>query len=271
MAMSGQPSLLKSARTTPIPLASGFPTPGCIAHIGKSSVVIVVIELDVLALVVAGMAIGAIARPALATPNVVLRTPVDVVGHDQIEPAIFVVIEPSGARGPSAFVGDSSLRGDVGERSVSVVVIKNGAAIAGDVQIRIAVIVEVTDRHSLTVVTFAADAGFLGDIGESSVAVVVVERAAQRMRRFVNIGGSRLDEIQIHQAILVVVDPGHACPHGFEIIFFVGLRGVLLESDLGLLADVGVTNRDCRLGLRRRLRCKDGGTCCAEADHRDYR
>ena len=93
-------------------------------------------------------------------------------------------------------------------------------AIAGHVQIGIAVVIEIADRHALAVVAFAADAGFLGHIGERSVAIVVVERGAQGMRRLVDVGRRRLDEIQVHQAVLVVVDPADAGAHGLEIIFF---------------------------------------------------
>ena len=189
MAMSGQPSLLKSASTTPIPFGFGLADAGSVAHVGESAVMIVVIELDLLAFVISGMTVGAVAGAPLAAPDIVLRRPLDVVGDDQIEPAIFVVIEPSGAGGPSAFVGDAGFGGDIGEGSVAVVVIENGAAVAGDVEIGIAVVIEIADRNALAVVSFAADAGFFGDVGKSSVAVVVIERGAQRMRRLVDIGG----------------------------------------------------------------------------------
>ena len=153
---------------------------------------------------------------------IVLRRPFDVVGDEQIEPAVFVVIEPSRAGGPSAFIRDTSFRGDVGESAVAVVVIEDGAAVASHVEIGIAVVVEVADGDSLAVVAFAADAGFFSDVGESSVAVVVIKRAAQWMRRLVDIGGGGLDEVEIHQAILVIVEPGDSSAHGFEIILFVG-------------------------------------------------
>ncbi len=172
----------------------GLSHSGGVAHVGESSVVIVVVELDALAFVVAGMAVGTVARAALAAPDIIFRSPLDVVGDDQIEPAVFVVIEPSRAGGPSAFIGDAGFRRDVGKRAVAVVVIENGAAIAGHIQIGIAVIVEVADGNALAVMAFTADAGFLGDIGESSVAVVVVERATQRMRRFVDVSRGGLDE-----------------------------------------------------------------------------
>src|SRR5579864_8320445 len=111
------------------------------------------VELDVLALVVAGMAIGTVARPALSAPNIILRSPVDVVGDDQIKPAVLVVIEPAGARRPLAFIGEARFRGHVSEGTVPVVVIQNRAAISGHKQIRVSIVVEVADRNALAIVT----------------------------------------------------------------------------------------------------------------------
>ena len=119
---------------------------------------IVVVELDALAFVVAGMAVGAVARAALAAPDIIFRSPVDVVGDHQIEPAVFVVIEPSRASGPAAFVGDACLCGDVSKSAIAVVVIKNGVSIAGDVEIREPVIVKIADGDSLAVMAFTSDA-----------------------------------------------------------------------------------------------------------------
>src|SRR6516162_3649833 len=92
-AMSVQPSLLKSAATTPMPLASGFPIP----EASLTSVKVpsrLLVELDVLAFVVAWMAVGAVARTMFAAPQVVFGRPVDVVQHHQVEVAVAVVVEP---------------------------------------------------------------------------------------------------------------------------------------------------------------------------------
>ena len=218
-----------------------------IAHIGKRSVVIVVIQLGFLPFVIARIAVRAVTRPAFAAPQIVLRSPVDIVGDQKIEPAVFVVVKPSRAGRPFAFICDARFCGDVGERSIAIIVIENGAAIAGHVKIRVAVVVVVSDGDALPVVSRAADAGLFGDVGKGSVAVVVIQRRAQRMRWLINIRGRRLNEIQIQQAVLVVVDPAHARAHCLQVILFVRLRGVLHESDSRSLADVGETNRNMRL------------------------
>src|SRR5690348_17168860 len=78
-----------------------------IAHVRKGTVMIVVIQLDSLPSVIAGMAVRTIAGPVLSAPQVVLWTPLNVVGDHQVEPAVFVVVEPSRAGGPAAFVRDT--------------------------------------------------------------------------------------------------------------------------------------------------------------------
>src|SRR5450432_2859419 len=133
------------------------------------------IELGLLPLVIAGIAIRAIAGPPLAAPQIIFGSPLDVIGDQQVEITVFVVIEPSGAGGPSTFIGDSGLGGDIGKRAVAIVVIQNRAAVAGDIQVGVAVVIEIADRDALPVVTRAANAGRVGNVGERSVAVVVIQ------------------------------------------------------------------------------------------------
>src|ERR1700732_2956704 len=66
------------------------------------------------------------------------------------------------------------------------------------------------------------------------------------MRRLVNIGGPRLPKEKIYQAVLVVIDPAHASAHGFQIIFFFRLRGVLQKGKPRLFANVGKSDGNCR-------------------------
>ena len=69
------------------------------------------------------------------------------------------------------------------------------------------------------------------------------------MRRLVNVGGGRLDKVKIHQSVLIVVNPADTCAHGFEVILFVGLRGVLAKRDSRRLPNVCIPDRDS-LALR---------------------
>jgi hypothetical protein len=73
-----------------------------------------------------------------------------------------------------------------------------------------------------------------------------------------------LYEIQIHQAVLIVIEPGDAGAHRFQVKFLFGLRGVLKERDPGGFANVGEANGDkpVRLldGLSRERREPNGRT-----------
>src|SRR5713101_3531987 len=124
------------------------------------------------------MAVGTIAGAMLAAVEIILGRPLDVVGDHEIEPAVFVVVKPSCAGGPAALVGDTGLGGDIGEGAIAIVVVENGAAVAGDVDVRVAIVVEVTDGHALAVMPFAADPRFFGDVAERTITVVVIQGAA---------------------------------------------------------------------------------------------
>ena len=194
------------------------------------------------------MTVRAVTGAMLSAPNIVLGIPFDVVGDDEIEPAILVVVEPTGTGGPPTLIRDSSLGRYVSKSSTSIVVVKNGTAVTGHIHIRKSVIVEIPDCHALSIVAFTTYARFCGDISKSSIAIVVIKRAAQRLGRLVDVGGRRLHEEQIHQAILIVVQPGHARAHCLEIVLLVRLRRVLLERDACGFATIGVANWNARLG-----------------------
>ena len=141
--------------------------------------------------------------------------------------------------------------------------VEKGAAIPGDVDVRESIVVKIADRDTLAVMAFTAKASFIGDIGEGSIPVVVIERTAEGTRGLVDVGGSRLDEEQVHQTVLVIIEPGHAGAHGFEIVLLVGLGRVLLKRNAGSLTNVGVMNLNTFLdwSLGRLLRAEVGAGC----------
>src|SRR5580698_5564474 len=114
---------------------------------------IIVIELCFLSLVVVRIAIRTIAGAAFATPQIRFRRPLDVIGDNEIQPAILVVVKPSCAGGPSAFIGDTGFCGDIGECSVAVIVVENRTPIASDIEIGVTIIVKIPDGNSLAVMS----------------------------------------------------------------------------------------------------------------------
>src|SRR5580692_4924868 len=95
------------------------------------------------------MAIGAPAFPMLSTPDVI-EIPLDISQDNEIQQAIVVEIHPGRAGGPSA-TSHAGLRRNVGECSVAVVVIELIAAIGGDEEVFVAVIVKIAHRNAHTV------------------------------------------------------------------------------------------------------------------------
>ena len=59
------------------------------------------------------------------------------------------------------------------------------------------------------------------------------------MSGFVRVGGSGLNEVKVHESVLIVVDPSHAGAHGLEVVLLVALGRVLHERDAGLFANIG--------------------------------
>ncbi len=109
------------------------------------------------------------------TPQVAFRCPLHVVGNEQVEFAIAVVIQPCRAR---AEVSIADARGGrhVAELAAAFVMEKVIAVERGDVDVVAAVVVEIADGHAHSVhLHIQAAAG--GDVGEGAVMIVAVKRA----------------------------------------------------------------------------------------------
>ena len=126
-------------------------------NVGERAVAVVV-EQDVLAALQPGRAAGhhqsLVQARARFRHGRGLRIEVDVVGDEQIEVAVAVVIDESAAGVPavqplSRCRGDAGLSRDVRERAVAVVVLQDAVAPVGDEQIVVAVVVVVADAHAL--------------------------------------------------------------------------------------------------------------------------
>ena len=130
-----------------------------------------------------------------------------VGGDEQVQPPVVVVIEEPRRKAASLGSRDARLRSHVGERSVAVVAVQPVRPDVGDVDVEVAVIVEVARRDALAV-PVVADAGGVGDVRERAVTVVAIQLrrvvAAGRVRHL----ESRLvaDE-QIEIAVVIKVAP----------------------------------------------------------------
>ncbi len=195
----------------------------------------------------------------LAAPDIV-EVPLHVAQHDEIEQAIVIEVHPGCGRRPTAAAGAGALR-DIGEGSVSVVVIEMVAAEAGYIEIVVSVIVVVADSYA-HVVSDTLKASLLRYILKGSVRLLMVEavpilRAGLLRDRSLGRGIAErrsVGEEDVESAVVVVVEESDAGSHGFDQIFFVGVRGLCQEVDVALLRDVDEVagndlRRFCRVGV----------------------
>jgi hypothetical protein len=103
---------------------------------------------------------------------------VNVTGNKEVEAAIAIVIAESRSRGP---IPERHARflGNVGERSIMIVVIEAILAEVGDVEIGPAVVVKIA-HHRTKPPAIIRYAGLLGDIRKGSVVIVVEEGGVRR-------------------------------------------------------------------------------------------
>src|SRR5205814_7108452 len=94
-----------------------------------------------------------------------------VVNHEEIEPAVVVVIEPAGGHGPGSAALEPSLFGNILERAVAAVAIEDVPAHTGDKKIRMAVAIEVARRDAHGVAS-AGHAGGRRHIGKRAIVTV---------------------------------------------------------------------------------------------------
>ncbi len=145
-----------------------------------------------------------------------------VVAYEEIEVAVAVVIEPGAAGSPAVlFVVNPGLAGDVGESSVAVVVKQDVVSPEAAEQIVPAVVVIVADTDA-SLPTGAPQAGFLGDVGKGSVAIIFVEmRSGGLAGRPVGVEARAVGEIDVEPAIIVVVEERQAAAFGFDDVALV--------------------------------------------------
>ena len=200
---------------------------------------------------------GDVGEGAVAVVVIEVAGVVGEICLENIEPAVAIVVGDADAHAGllvAVFaVGDARDDSNIGERAVVIVAEQNARLrIDGDVDVGPAVVVEIVgDRGDRVARARLEDAGFFGDVGESAVAVVVIEdvgvagqaragRTSSGMpfhwhtaaRRFRRRGfGIELDVVadeKIEIAVAIVVDPGAA-----------GAPADLFFVEAGFLRDVG--------------------------------
>ena len=186
---------------------------------------------------------------------------IDETADEQIEPAVVVEIEPDGAGGPvilENFGAQPGVLAHVGEGAVAVVAVEDGAAVGGDEQIGEAVVIVIAHGHAHAEGA-SGDAGFFCDVGEGAVAIVFVKRVADGARGLEEIARTAVHQVDVHPAVVVVIEESAAGAHGFRQVMVLGGGVVvhpadaagfgrdLLEQRPGAAAGVaGESERCCR-------------------------
>ncbi len=173
--------------------------------------------------------------------------PDHVVGDEEVEVAVGVGVEEGGAGAPPRVAGARFL-GDVGKEhpaGLGAVVAQQGVATdVGDVEVGIAVAVDVADGNPHAVAAVVA-AGACRDVFEAAVAAVAPQLVAGLRRAAVETAA--LHQVEVEIAVAVEVEERAAAPHdlreeeAFAVPRLVGesgqlLRGHRLEPGAGRLA-----------------------------------
>ena len=162
--------------------------------------------------------------------------------------AVAVVVEPGAAGAPAnLFVVNASLAGDVGKRSVAVVVKQDVVSPEAAEEIVPAVVVVIADADA-GLPARARESGFFRDVGESSVAIVFVQMGSGSFpRRPVGVEARSVRQINIEPAVMVVIEKGQTAAFGFNDVFFLidatpDIRGI----QAGFLGHVDEHDWRCR-------------------------
>ena len=194
------------------------------------------------------MAVGPVSRLLFAAVAIALERPLDVTRHEQIEIAVVVGIEETGAGAPASG-GDAGAGGDVAERPVAIVAIQRIAAEVGHVEIGEAVVVVVGcgGAHAVGILRHARKPRFLGHIHERPISLLAEQPVPVLRVRLVGppVVRHRIRELRavreedVEPAVVVVVEQRDAAPHRFDQVFVRRRRVLLRKADSESGRDIG--------------------------------
>ena len=172
--------------------------------------------------------------------EIAFRGPLDIIGEDQIEMAVLVVVNPCGAGAEFLWPQQPRLLCDICESAVAVVVKKVTLAVGSNKKIVVAIVVVVPDRHPHSK-HIDVQSRLVGCVRERAVMIVVIELGR---RVLLNVPGPvhAVHEKNVWPAVIVVVNDGHTRSHGFGKKFLPEGAIVVDEVDSRLLRDIPELN-----------------------------
>ena len=222
-------------------LAGHFADAGLLGDVGELPIAQIVIKpvrhADIAARVAIALAVfGGAADVGLGSPE-------GVIGDDQVQQAVVVVVEPRGVHAERIrrFAADAGALRDIGKRAVAIIVIERVAAGAANEQVRVPVIIVVAHGHSeIEAQAFARQAGGASHVFEGPVAFVAQQAVVIGRVGFFHLGEfGAVGEEDVHLAILVVVQDADAAAHRLREILTPREIVVSAIAEAGLGRDVG--------------------------------
>ena len=208
-------------------------------HVLERSVAAIVKKRRTLALVRLRRAVGFI-PPVERAVQVLLDRPLDVVGHEQVEPAVVVVIEPERARGKPR-VADAGLRGHVEEMAAAQISEQSIAPERRQVHVDVSVVV-VVGGGGPDSVQFDVESRAGGDVGERAVVLVAIH-AGPRPGPGMSRPALRVDKQRILPSVSVEIGHEHTRAHGLGQVLPAKRPVGVCETDARLRRDVREGNR----------------------------
>src|SRR5580658_924006 len=177
-----------------------------------------------------------------------------ISGDKQIQPPIAVVVAPCGAGMPCRRIVEryAGLLGNIGKRSVVIVVVEAVLAPVRHKDIGPAVVVVVRNGHAETPAV-VGHAGLGRHVGERAVVVIMKQRrVGRRLLAVERIKGRAVDDINIEPAVVVVVDQPHAGALGLDDVLL--LRTAHLVRPMGQSGLLRIVFEDRRAALHKAAR-----------------
>ena len=233
-----QPSWSKSATPEAHPLADHRPDAGGLRDVGEGAVALVAEQRVRQALVVVRVAV--VVHPLRAAEGLGLRVPDAVVGDEEVEVAVLVVVEEGGGDRPQRAVLrvgalEARLRGHVLEGAVAPVAVEDVLAQARHEEVGPPVAVVVGGRHPV-VVAVALHPGLLRHVLELEVPQVAVEAVPEGGVRLVEARHLRpVGQEHVEEAVVVEVEEGDPRDHRLRLVAVGGAARVRDEADAVVL------------------------------------
>jgi hypothetical protein len=165
---------------------------------------------------------------------------VDVVGDEEVEVAVTVVVKEGAAGVPASFgLEKAGLTGDIGEGAIAVVAVEDVLAVVGDKEVVEAVVVVVADAAALTP-SAATQAGLEGDIGEGAIAIIFEEAGDGFLAFGEALETCAVDEEDVEPVVVIVVVEGDTAAGGFEeilVLVLAAVGGLGVEAGLASYID----------------------------------